>query len=130
MGELLGHGVRFGAPTDLLAAGEGLETMLSLRMALPELPVVAALSASHLAALILPAGLARLYIAVDADEAGAAAGARLAERALKQAVEPVTLMPRCGDFNEDLLTFGIAGLRAHLRPQLAPADVERLLQAD
>ena len=36
MGELLGHGVRFGAPTDLLAAGEGLETMLSLRMALPD----------------------------------------------------------------------------------------------
>jgi hypothetical protein len=35
MGHLLGHGVRFGVATDVLAAGEGLETMLSLRSALP-----------------------------------------------------------------------------------------------
>ena len=31
MGHLLGNGVRFGAATDVLAAGEGIETMLSLR---------------------------------------------------------------------------------------------------
>ena len=35
MGHLLGHGVRFGVASDILAAGEGIETMLSLRMALP-----------------------------------------------------------------------------------------------
>ena len=31
MGELLGHGVRFGVATDVMAAGEGIETMLSLQ---------------------------------------------------------------------------------------------------
>jgi hypothetical protein len=31
MGELLGHAVHFGAAHDILAAGEGVETMLSLK---------------------------------------------------------------------------------------------------
>ncbi|MDT8326796.1 MAG: hypothetical protein RQ750_05325, partial [Roseovarius sp.] len=38
MGNLLGHGVRIGKPDSVLAAGEGLETMLSLHLALPALP--------------------------------------------------------------------------------------------
>ena len=63
MGHLLGHGVRFGVATDVMAAGEGLETMLSLRGALPRLPMLAALSANHLAAILFPATLRRLYIA-------------------------------------------------------------------
>ena len=65
MGNLLGHGIRIGRPGEIMAVGEGLETMLSLRMALPDLPVAAALSANHLAAFIPPDGLTRLYIAVD-----------------------------------------------------------------
>ena len=52
MGHLLGNGVRFGAPTDVMTAGEGIETMLSVRSALPDLPMVAALSANHLAAIL------------------------------------------------------------------------------
>jgi hypothetical protein len=39
-----------------MAAGEGLETMLSLHVVLPALPMVAALSSAHLAALILRIG--------------------------------------------------------------------------
>ena len=39
MGSLLGHAVRFGAADDVLAAGEGIETMLSLRRALPTMPM-------------------------------------------------------------------------------------------
>ena len=127
MGHLLGRGVRIGKPTDLLAAGEGLETMLSLRMALPGLPMIAGLSATHLAALILPADLRRLYIAVDADEAGVTASGRLADRADADGVEAIRLTPQCGDFNEDLRALGVDELRAHLRPQLAPVDVDRLL---
>jgi hypothetical protein len=46
MGHLLGNGVRFGVATDVMAAGEGIETMLSVRSALPDLPMVAALSSS------------------------------------------------------------------------------------
>jgi hypothetical protein len=126
MGHLLGNGVRIGAALDVLAAGEGLETMLSLRMALPFLPVVAALSASHLAALLLPDCVARLYIAVDADPAGRHAATRLSVRAETFGIAPVFLHPRLGDFNDDLRAFGIDELRAHLRPQLAPVDAARL----
>ena len=35
MGDLLGNAVRFGVVDDVLAAGEGIETMLSLRYVLP-----------------------------------------------------------------------------------------------
>jgi hypothetical protein len=81
MGELLGNAVRFGVANDVLAAGEGIETMLSLRCALPTLPMAAALSANHLAAMLLPLTLRRLYIARDADAAGDAAVTSLAARA-------------------------------------------------
>jgi hypothetical protein len=57
MGYLLGNAVRFSVANDVLAAGEGLETMLSLHCALPALPMVSALSANHLAAMLLPPGL-------------------------------------------------------------------------
>ncbi len=127
MGHLLGNGVRIGEAPDLLAAGEGLETMLALRMALPDLPVVAALSAGHLAALILPPSLKRLYIAVDSDMAGRDAADRLAERASADGTEAIRLTTRLEDVNEDLRAFGLTELRADLRPQLAPEDVERLL---
>ena len=127
MGQLLGNGVRIGKRTNLLAAGEGLETMLSLRMALPGLPMIAGLSAIHLAPLTLPADLHRLYIAVDTDEAGVMASDKLADRAEADGVEAIRLQPRYGDFNEDLRALGIDELRAHLRPQLSPADVDRLL---
>jgi len=50
MGDLIGHGVRFGDAEDVLAVAEGVETMLSLRQVAPALPSVAALSAAHLAA--------------------------------------------------------------------------------
>jgi hypothetical protein len=53
-----------------MAAGEGIETMLSLRMALPDMPMAAALSAAHLAAILFPDTLRRLYIARDDDPAG------------------------------------------------------------
>jgi len=127
MGLLLGHGVRISESADLLAAGEGLETMLALRMALPDLPVIAALSASHLAALILPPSLRRLYIAVDSDMAGRDAADRLAKRAGAGGIEAIRLTSRLEDVNEDLRAFGLTELRADLRPQLAPEDVERLL---
>ena len=54
MGDLLGNAVRFGVADDVLAAGEGIETMLSLRCVLPTLPMAAALSANHLSAMLLP----------------------------------------------------------------------------
>jgi len=127
MGDLLGNAVRFGVANDVLAAGEGIETMLSLRCVLPTLPMVAALSANHLAALLLPLTLRRLYIARDVDLAGDAAVTSLTERAEAVGIETLTLSPRLGDFNEDLRTLGIDELRAALRIQLAPQDVIRFM---
>ncbi len=127
MGLLLGNAVRFGRAHDVLAAGEGIETMLSLRSALPTLPLASALSANHLAAMLLPSSLRRLYIAHDADAAGKAVATALAQRAEAAGIEAIPLSPRLDDFNEDLRTFGIDELRAALRIQLAPADVVRFL---
>ena len=122
MGNLLGHGVRFGTACDVLVAGEGIETMLSVGTALPGLPVVAALSAGHLAALLLPPTLRRLYIARDADAAGDKAFAALRARATEVGIEVLALSPQRGDFNDDLQAQGVTALNAALRPQLDPQD--------
>src|SRR6266404_5779498 len=128
MGDLLGNAVRFGvADDDVLVAGEGVETMLSLRCVLPTMPMASALSANHLAAMALSSSLRRLYIARDADAAGDAVQATLAQRAGAIGIEAIALSPRLGDFNEDLHVFGLDALRAALRMQLAPEDVDRFL---
>jgi Toprim domain len=127
MGHLVGHGVRFGTATDVMAAGEGLETMLSLRSALPRLPMLAALSANHLAAILFPAALRRLYIARDRDPAGDLAAVALAERAHSAGIEVFTLTPALGDFNEDLCELGVDELCATLSAQLASEDLPRFL---
>jgi hypothetical protein len=123
MGHLLGHGVRFGSANDVLAAGEGIETMLSLRMVLPFMPMIAALSANHLAAILFPPALRRLYIARDADPAGDGAAQTLVSRAREVGIDAITLSPKLSDFNEDLCHLGIDALRATVRIQLAPEDL-------
>ena len=127
MGGLLGHAVRFGAADDVLAAGEGIETMLSLRCALPAMPMAAALSANHLAALLLPPTLRRLYIARDADAAGDMALAALTERAEAAGIEALALSPRRATSTRTWC-FGPGALRAALRIQLAPQDVVRFMR--
>lgn len=99
--------------------------MLSVGAALPGLPIVAALSAGHLAALLLPPTLRRLYIARDADAAGDNAFATLSARATAAGIEVLALSPQRGDFNDDLQARDVNALRAALRPQLAPQDTER-----
>jgi hypothetical protein len=126
MGQLLGHAVRFGVAQDVMAAGEGIETMLSLRCVMPNLPMAAALSAAHLVALRLPERLRRLYIARDNDPAGEHAAAVLANRARQGAIEAIVLSPQLGDFNEDLRVFGSNALRLALRLQVSPVDVDIL----
>ena len=127
MGDLLGHAVRFGAAGDVMAAGEGIETMLSLRMAIPGMPMAAALSAAHLSALLFSAMLRRLYIARDDDPAGDGAMMTLIERATADGIEAIVLSPTLGDFNEDLRILGVDALRAALRAQIAARDVARFM---
>lgn len=128
MGNLLGNAVRIGQASEIMAVGEGLETVLSLRMAVPSLPVAAALSGAHLAAFDPPIGLHRLYIAIDADPAGREAAAILRGRIASMGVEIIPLHSAQGDFNDDLRIFGVDELRAHLRSQLVPVDVPSLLE--
>jgi len=130
MGHLLGNAVRFGAALDVMAAGEGIETMLSLRTIMPVLPVVAALSANHLSALALPSTLRRLYIAGDNDPAGRRAAETLSDRAQAGGIEALTLTPTLDDFNDDLRQLGAHALAAAIRVQLAPEDVARFWMAE
>lgn len=125
MGHLLGNGVRFGVADEVMAAGEGVETMLSLRQVLPSLPMTAALSANHLAALDLPSTLRRLYLARDDDPAGRGAAETLATRARAGGIEALTLDAVFGDFNEDLRRLGRVAVSVGLRAQLVPEDVAR-----
>ncbi|MBQ8101701.1 MAG: hypothetical protein ACJAVZ_001302 [Afipia broomeae] len=130
MGHLLGHAVRFGVADDVMAAGEGIETMLSLRCVMPTMPMNAALSAAHLSAILFPATLRRLYIVRDDDPAGDGATENLSTRAETVGIETITLSPHCGDFNGDLRRLGRDALRAALRIQIAPEDVGRFLHLD
>ena len=110
-----------------MAAGEGIETMLSLRQIMPTLPLAAALSATHLAGLLFPPGLRRLYIVRDNDPAGRRADAALTARAQAEQIEVLTLAPALKDFNDDLRQFGPAALAASVQLQLAPDDVITVL---
>ena len=122
LGRLAGHGVRLrrGDGTVWLV-GEGIETALSLAPLFPRAGVVAALSASQLAMLALPPGLARLLIARDNDAAGRDAAERLAARARASSVAVTVLRPRLIDFNADLRRWGPEGVAERTGAQLPGA---------
>ena len=131
LGHLLGNaiwlGLEPGAPGPVVAAGEGFETMASLRSVMPALPVAAATSANHLAGLTFPPGCRRLYIAADADAAGRHGIERLSQRAGEARILALVLRPQLGDFNDDLRHLGPAHLAAWLSDQLVPEDARLFL---
>jgi len=131
LGHLLGNGIWLGldpcASVPVMAAGEGFETMASLRTVMPALPVAAATSANHLAGLIFPPGCRRLYIAADADAAGRHGIERLSQRAGEAGIATLVLRPQLGDFNDDLRHLGPIRLAASLGDQLLPEDARRFL---
>ena len=128
MGHLLGNAIWLGlapaTPVPVIIAGEGFETMASLRTVMPALPMAAATSANHLAAVGIPAGCRRLYIAGDADAAGRHGIERLGQRARDAGILAFELRPRLGDFNDDLRSLGPQRLAAWLRRQLTPEDAD------
>ena len=119
LGRIFGHAVRFGAvPGDGLASlvvGEGIETVLSLIAAVPEIGAAAALSAGSLGAFAPPPGVARIVIAQDNDPDGALAAERLARRCAQAGVAATVIVPVGNDFNDDLISLGAPALRARLR---------------
>ena len=130
LGGLLGNAVRFGfpvrGPVPVMAAGEVLESILSLSHVMPAMPMVSALTANHLAAFDLPPGCVRLYIAADADAAGRNGIQRLSRRAQSRGILPLVLAPDLGDFNDDL-RLDPSRLITSLRAQLASEDAEVFL---
>ena len=125
MGRLLGNAVRFGTPQDVLAAGEGIETVLSLRSLFPMMPMIAGLSSAHLSAIRFPCGLRRLYVLRDNDAAGRCAQDRLATRCAEVGIECRVLEPRGKDLNVDLCADEAHAVKARLIVQLAPEDRSR-----
>ena len=126
LGRVYGLAVRFGtvSPDDgaALVVGEGVETVLSLMTAVPEIRAAAALSAGSLGAFAPPAGAARLVIARDNDEDGALAAERLARRCARAGVTATIVVPAGNDFNDDLVDLGAAALRARLAPLFRCAE--------
>ena len=128
MGNLLGNGVRFGPAASVMVAGEGIETILSVRQILDNISAIAGLSAAHLAAILFPQCLSRLYVAYDDDPAGAGAFATLTERAASSGVEVLPLHPIHDDFNSDLQILGREQLARTISSQLKAADVLEFLR--
>ena len=119
LGRIHGLAVRFGAPADGLASlvvGEGIETVLSLVTAVPEIRAAAALSAGSLGAFAPPPGAARLVIARDNDEDGALAAERLVMRCARLGIAADVIVPIGNDFNDDLVDLGAPALRARFAP--------------
>lgn len=104
LGHLNGNAVRFG-PLDAarLLVGEGLESTLSFTRTDPGQPLAATLSAAHMAAFKIPKSVRHLIIAADNDPVGRAAADRLRARAIAQGVKAEVILPRLGDFNDDLI---------------------------
>lgn len=125
MGHLLGNAVRFRKPKDIMAAGEGIETVLSLLSLFPALPMAAGLSSAHLAAILFPPGLRRLYVLRDNDAAGDYAEDRLAERCRDAGIDYRVLKPRAKDLNADLRAAPAHAVKARMIAQLAPEDRSR-----
>ena len=120
LGRIYGLAVRFGRPADgaSLLVGEGIETVLSLVTAVPEITAAAALSAGSLGAFAPPLGLTRLVIARDNDAEGERAAERLARRCARAGVAALVLTPEGGDFNDDLVALGPHALAARVGPLL------------
>ena len=119
LGRIYGLAVRFRTPADGLApllVGEGIETVLSLVTAVPEITAAAALTAGSLGAFSAPPAFRRVVIAADNDFEGQRAAERLARRCARAGVAATVIVPEGGDFNDDLAALGAAVLAARLGP--------------
>ncbi len=126
LGRVYGLAVRFGTPAGFVApllVGEGIETVLSLVTAVPEITAAAALSAGSLGSFSPPPSCTRLVIASDNDPEGERAAERLARRCARAGVAATVIVPEGSDFNDDLAALGADVLAARLGPLFRFAGV-------
>ena len=117
-----GSAIRFGPiTTELLAVGEGLETMLALRTVLPNLSIAACTSRVILAKWIPSRSHRWILIAADNGEPGITAAKALRTRLAKEhpRIETDIVLPIADDFAADLVESGPDLLREHLVRRLA-----------
>lgn len=117
IGTIAPGAVRVGDITNRrLIVGEGVETILAVRTALPDYAVAATLTTRHLERFEPPDELLELWIARDAGEPGARAADALVARLAEQRPELRIghLKPANGDFNDRLVQFGPMLLRQRI----------------
>lgn len=80
-----------------LAVTEGIETALAIRMALPELPVWACVSANGLESVLIPDGVESVIICADNDASGAGqkAARNLETRLKAEGLAVASILPPC-----------------------------------
>ena len=128
LGRIEGNAVRFGTPGDVLIVGEGVETMLAIKTALPHMPVHAALTAYHLSVYVPPRQVRSLWIARDAGRPGEDAANELERRmrGKRPNLRVQQLKPRRDDFNTRLRQMGPKRLARRLR-EIMGAEAEGTL---
>jgi hypothetical protein len=127
LNDLAGNAVRFGTVADVVVVGLGIEVMLSLRAARPDLPMVAGLTPELMEQITWPSQLRSIYIASDKYPGNRIAYERLAARMGDAGATVRVLSPHGLDFNDDLRNLGLGALRRALESQLpAPAAALRL----
>ena len=126
LGRLHGHAIRFwsGMGRSDLIVGEGLENTLSVGTALPEFDLASCLTATHLGLFIPPPWIKRIWIARDNDEAGRNASMRMRNQLESLGIACGDLVPKMGDFNDDLQAFGKDALRRSLLESMKAQGLE------
>lgn len=99
-GALKGAAIPLYPASGRLAVGEGIETILSVRVALPDWPCWSCISATGLANVQIPASVQEILIAADADLTGLHAAEKLADRLTAEGRTVRILTPDDGDFND------------------------------
>ena len=108
------------SPTDILAAGEGVETMLALKSVLPLLPVSPGSRPTTSPPSICPRRCAASMSLATTTRPVSRRRNRLHERGAAAGIDVRDLVPVHADFNLDLCRLGPAAMLAHLASPARP----------
>ena len=101
MASIAGAAIRLYPADRRLAIAEGIETALSIRVALPDWPVWSSINSHGMKKLIVPATVTEVVICADHDPAGLDSAHALADRLASDKTVRL-IVPEQGDFNDVL----------------------------